>query len=291
MPNNVAGDLPEDQLLNFTLTIKKGMINDNPRGGESRRFRFMVSDGWLVLRARVQTEGNSTQPQLPNDFQIFFKRAKNATQSQFVMLNEGNFLDCLKARWSRITPLEMTRWEQDQMTAVDGTTFEVFIYKPRQARARVGTLRRATANAVRGALADVQALVANNPQHRNMGQIQQQHLAVHLARHPRAEGEEIQVPTDATTRQAAALDDERRALDAEEARVGEQRRAVLQPIRLELNGTMVTVRVDIASLRTALGLPQHNLFHEGIYGQGYQHPELAAEDDIDDLDHADDNDD
>ena len=47
------------------------------------------------------------------------------------------------------------------------------------------------------------------------------------------------------------------------------------------------IRVDISTLRIALGLPQHNTFHQGIYTQ-YEHPTLEAHDNIDDVDHNDD---
>ena len=65
----------------------------------------------------------------------------------------------------------------------------------------------------------------------------------------------------------------------------------MKTIKIEINNTLVDVRVDIRSLRTALGLPQHDMFHSGIYGN-YQHPALDADDNIDDLDHNsnDDND-
>ena len=37
-------------------------------------------------------------------------------------------------------------------------------------------------------------------------------------------------------------------------------------------------------MRYALSLPQHDLFHAGIYN-GYQHPDLAEEDNMEDEDH------
>ena len=38
-------------------------------------------------------------------------------------------------------------------------------------------------------------------------------------------------------------------------------------------GTWVEVYVDVGSLRDALGLPQHDLFHHGIF-HGYRHESL-----------------
>ena len=58
----------------------------------------------------------------------------------------------------------------------------------------------------------------------------------------------------------------------------------LRPIKIEINNTLVEVRVDIRTLRSALSLPQHDMFHQGIYA-GYRHPVLDADDKIEDIDH------
>ena len=276
---NIAGELPEDEYLKAALTIKKGIRLDNPRGGERREFTFKVSDGFLMLKARVQTLANP----LPDDFQIFYKKSKNATQAQFVELNNENFVDNLKARWSKITQLDMTRWATSNTTAVEGTIFEVFVYKARARRQPAQQMRRATANAIQRAGARLDAHAQNN--NLQIGQIERQHLAVHNARHAAAQdGDQVLIPNDATTRQARALDRAQAELDAQDQATAEQLNNFMRPIQFELNGTMNTVRVDIRTLRTALGLPQHDLFHQGIYN-GYEHPDLPAGADMDDVDH------
>ena len=284
MPNNnVAGDLPEDEDLNATLQIKKGTVDDQPRGGPKRNFTFKVSEGFLILKAKIQTLATP----LPDDFPIYFKKSKNATQAQFVELTAQNFVAFLKARWSKTTQLDMTRWEAADSTAVAGTFFEVFVYKPRAALQRQPGLRRATASTVRRERARLQNhAAANNLQ---IGPIREQHLAVHNARNAGrvadgAQQGDVLIPDDATNRQAARLDEARVELDNQDEQAAQERNDLMRTIQLELNGTIVSVRVNVRSLRTALGLPQHDLFHAGIYN-GYQHPELAAADDIEDVDH------
>eukprot|EP00957_Ditylum_brightwellii_P069351 5265000-Ditylum_brightwellii.AAC.1 len=70
------------------------------------------------------------------------------------------------------------------------------------------------------------------------------------------------IPDDATNRQAARLDEARVALDNEDEQVAQEQNSLMRSIQLELNGTIVSVNVNVQSLRTVLGLPQHNLFHQ-----------------------------
>ena len=58
----------------------------------------------------------------------------------------------------------------------------------------------------------------------------------------------------------------------------------IEKIRIELNDTWVDVRVDVSSLRLALGLPPHDLFREGIFNE-YVHQETVGAD-VEDTDHG-----
>ena len=122
-------------------------------------------------------------------------------------------------------------------------------------------------------------MAANNLQ---FGPIQLQHLVVHNACHPA--GNTVSVPDDATNCQAAMLDCAIAQVENEDVEVAAQRNNVMWNIRMEFNGTIINVRVDVRSLREALGLPQHDIFHAGIYNQ-YQHQVLAEGDNIEDVDH------
>jgi len=288
MPNNnsPAGDLPVDDDLKGLLTIKKGIRTDNPRGGERKTCTFKVNEGFLILKAKLQTLASP----LPEDSPIYFKRSKNATQAQFVVLTSENYEDHVKARWRRITQLDIARWQNNNTTAVEGTDFEFFVYKPRSARrTNTGGMRRATARAIEQERRLIQEHAAATGRH--IGEIQLQHLAVHNARHRQhppegaaAGNPNILDPNDATNNQARSLDEAQAQLDQENAQAEQHRNNVMRPVIMKLNGTNVTVEVSVASLRAALGLPQHDLFHEGLY-RGYVHPELPEGDDMEDVDH------
>ena len=88
---NIAGELPEDEYLKAALTIKKGIRLDNPRGGERREFTFKVSDGFLMLKARVQTLANQQQGQapLPHNNQPSSKQAKGTIRKPFLRTTSG----------------------------------------------------------------------------------------------------------------------------------------------------------------------------------------------------------
>ena len=58
----------------------------------------------------------------------------------------------------------------------------------------------------------------------------------------------------------------------------------IRTFRIKLNGTWVDVPVDIVSLRLALGLPQHDIFSQGIFHE-YQH-NPAAGPNVADTDHG-----
>ena len=55
-------------------------------------------------------------------------------------------------------------------------------------------------------------------------------------------------------------------------------------IKIELNGCWVDVRVDVNSLRAALGLPLHDIFDNGIF-RNYVHNETTGPD-VEDTDHG-----
>jgi len=215
-PGNAAGDLPEDTVLNGTVQFKKGERENNPRGGIKRDITFQPDLGYGVLKARVQREAaerGADAPALRDDFILFFKRTKTGNQSDFVEVNTTNLLDQLRHRWSKITPLEVTRWAQQDppKTPREGIIFEFFVYQPRN-RSRVN-IRRATHQRIEAERERVrQHAAANGLQ---IGPIQLQHLAVHNARNNL--NPEVLIPNDATTNQAAAIDREKEALANEDA--------------------------------------------------------------------------
>ena len=273
MDSNLIGD----------LTIKKGDKLDNPRGGLKHPFQFKLAEGYAVLLAKVKRFANVAARQLgatlPDDTRLYFRRSKSAVQSQFSELTLNNFEDSMKYQWAKILQGDLQKWQDEGKTAAELLHFEFFLYIPRPRRAAT-TIRRATANQIQEAAEALrQFKFDNNVQ---LGEIQRNHLQIHYARQP--EGTEVTIPQDNTTRQAGELDREMAELQRENEEQERLANNNLKTIRIEINNQLINVRVDIASLQTALSLPQHDLFHAGIY-QNYRHPTLDEADNIDDVDH------
>ena len=95
--SNAARDLPEgDSQRNPSSTIKTGIKDSNPRGGKTLEPRFKASEGHCVLRVRIEEMTRAADKELPEDFQIFFKQSKHATQQNYTELQGKGFLDLLK---------------------------------------------------------------------------------------------------------------------------------------------------------------------------------------------------
>ncbi|CAJ1962816.1 unnamed protein product [Cylindrotheca closterium] len=145
--------------------------------------------------------------------------------------------------------------------------------------AQVQRLRRATAPAIQRERLRQHA-AANNLQ---IGPIAKQHLETFYARAPK--GTELAIPTDATTRQAQALDRNQARLQNEDAQALADRNCVYRPVEIELfGGTKAMICMSIVLLGQALSLPNHDCFHQGIYNK-YTHPILPDGADMEDVDH------
>lgn len=278
-PPSGAGDLPLNEDLTGQLCIKTGNIQENPRRGQKSTIAVKVSDGFPVLRARV--EGIVVGHGVPRDFILYFKRTKTAVQSEYQEMTADNFEEWLRARWAKITRAEVEKWqEEDGMTPQQKVVFEFFVYKPRVRQPRARQIQRATQGRIEAARDRIRQ--HDNTQAIQRGPIELEHLATVNARRP--DDAELVLQANNTTIQARYLDQARQQLQNEDEQAAAARNSVMKPITIELNGTMVQVQVNVASLRTALGLPQHNLIADGIF-HGYQHQAVAADEDQEDAEH------
>ncbi|KAG7371845.1 hypothetical protein IV203_017987 [Nitzschia inconspicua] len=262
-PTNAAGDLPLNDDLTGVVTIKKGSIHDNPRRGTSKTVSFRVSEGLAVLKAKIQAM--PSQPPLQQDFEVFFRRTKASVQASYVPLSSDNFTDQLKHRWSKITQREVDGWQQDAgKSPNEAKVFEFFVYQPRDRRANGRRIPQAPAS--RSVVEARNRLLAHHQRQNNtkLGPIQLHHLATVNARRPY--GSDLVFPNDATNRQAEALDRALEECKAEDEIASAQRNAPYQPILIKFNGSNpMEVQVNVQSLRDALGLPPHNMLHNGIF--------------------------
>ena len=126
---------PEDE-HKFKCFVRKGDIRQNPRGGEMVEFTAKISEGLGVAKAKVLSFVQRSLPsvQLISD-DLYFKKSKGAPQSQYMVLTEENFPQLTRVRWNLISQRDVTAWENEGKTVLDGFMFEVFMYVHRR---RVG---------------------------------------------------------------------------------------------------------------------------------------------------------
>ena len=272
-----AGLFDPNMEFNLKCTVRKGDIRNNPRGRAVGKFRVKISEGLEVLRAKALSFLHRTLPtsQLISE-DVYFKKSKGAPQSQYIILTNNNFEDLMRQRWNLISKRDIDNWSDKGKSVLDGFYFEAFLYVHKRSHQNPPAgLRRATALRIQEAAQQIQEYQNNHEI--EFGDITRHHLTVHHARQP--EGTEFTVPNDNTTRQAQWLDERRRHM--QESTRNDDRNT--KRIRIQINGTWVDVLVDIISLRQALGLPQHDMFDQGIFHE-YQHNETAGED-MPDIDH------
>ena len=279
-----AGQFEVDADCQFKCSVRKGDIRENPRGGKSVEFKAKISEGLGVAKAKVlafvQRTMNSAQL-ISED--LYFKKSKGAAQSQYLKLTEDNFEDMTRARWNLISTRDVNSWSNRGKSVLEVFFFEVFIYIQRRAAENIPTgLRRATATRIAASSRQIRNYEESTGE--RIGPITRQHVSIRQAMQP--EGAEFEMPNDNTTRQAQFLDEQRevQAREREEGEGGEDEERISKKIRIELNGTWVDVRVDVSSLRLALGLPPHDLFTNGIFNNYVHHETVGA--DVEDTDHG-----
>ena len=245
-----------------------------------------LSQGFNIFTSTIMTfkaEAEFRSLTLHEDT-IYFKKSKGTPQAAYLPLTEANFHRLFKERWAYITPAEVEQWRSEGKTAQQAFQFECFVYavKP-NARGSGGTgatIRRATVGRMHEAAAELQAHLQQTGV--QLGDIQRHHATVQLAR--RAPTAPVQLPTDNTARQAEHLDQMAERLRERQETQAQNERQEWHNIKIKLNGTELVVPVEVSTLREALGLPNYPLFRDGIF-HGYQHPTIAATDDMDDTDH------
>ena len=276
-----AGQFDVDADCQFRCSVRKGDILQNPRGGKSVEFKMKISEGLGVATAKVLSfvQRSMNSAQLISD-DLYFKKSKGAAQSQYIKLTEDNFVAMTRSRWNLISTRDVSSWTRGGTSVLESFFFEVFVYIHRREQANVPVgLRRATAARIEASARQIRNYEETTGE--RMGPITRHHTAIRQARQP--EGAEFQMPTNNTTRQAQFLDEQRAELAREVEGQNEEERNG-KKIRIELNGTWVDVRVDVSSLRLALGLPPHDLFAEGIFNDYVHHETVGA--DVEDTDHG-----
>lgn len=258
-----AGELPVDLPLRAVLTIRTGLIESNPRKGKEVPLVFFINERFDVFHAKISAilnvpEFAEKEIRWVDGQKVYLKAAKNASQAKFLEVDSTNFASLLQIRWQRITQADLNRLQLLSSHIHSVFEFQFFVYvTPPEPELR-GT-RRATVGRIDNAADELAEYIQTH--NIVMGPIESHHVAVHRAR--QNEALPFEIPQNNTTRQAAAL-------DAARSQIGESEREGTDavPIRLLLFGSWVEVTASRSSLRAALGLPQHDIFTQGIF-HGY----------------------
>ena len=267
-------DFNENFDYRVLLTVQKGCIENNPRSAKKIKLTMKPSEGFNVLKARLLAKINNSDINNPSfaDGHVWFARTKRAPQSKLIKLSDENFQEQLQYRWGNVSNGDISGWENETppRTQEEGFCFELFMYieKPQSNSSGGRGIRRATVPRIRQSLEAIQQYEQTTGI--QLGEITRNHVAITHARQP--EGTALAIPEDNTTRQAQILDQQR--AEIQNAVVEHEAAAQIpeRTIRIKLNGSWVDCSVDLRSLRAALGLPQHDIFTQGIY-HGYVHPQ------------------
>ncbi|KAL3663846.1 hypothetical protein V7S43_011259 [Phytophthora oleae] len=251
----------------------------------AKKVRFDVGEGYAVFKEKclakfaevsATPEAVRRPIELPEDVDIYLKKARNDSQEKYVKLGHHNFVATLQHLWKLLSPGDLAQ--------LGDFRFETFLYVQRAAPPE--QFHRATAHRVENARMQRAAYEATNAV--TFGPITAHHLDVVHARRP--DSTPFEVPTDNTTAQAMALDQQREDIRrADEAAEGQRQTGM---VTIKMNGLWIPVEVDIISLRRAIGLPDHDIFTQGIFHQfnpapatnpGMQNVDHLDDEDIDDL--------
>ncbi|KAJ0392196.1 hypothetical protein P43SY_009983 [Pythium insidiosum] len=287
-----AGVLPTSHLRG-AVVFRRGEITKNPRKGETRDVRFTLDDGFAVLKEKIMRYLRSppfaTDGSRLVDGIVYFKDSKNVPQARFKILDEASFESLVRARWAKITQADAdllvlgTPANDDfGMRVASSFLFELFVYLTPPAGSTLQSLRRATASRIAESAEAVAAFTRNGP---TLGPIATTHVVVTHARQP--DGTPVRLPDDNTTRQAMALDTA--IADMACAQSARDASRDVAEIEIQIGGAWVKLPVRIASLRSALRLPQHDIFTQGIFHDFTPVPSaVAPQDDVLDEDHMSD---
>ncbi|KAE9050622.1 hypothetical protein PR003_g2738 [Phytophthora rubi] len=210
--------------------------------------------------------------QLPNvwrpDFDLYLKPSNNAPQRDLSAIQEGE----------RDFKVQLeTVWHTARLRKNGQADFrlKVFVFVPRPQRAT--TLRRATTARVKEQAPRIADFVREHAI--AAGPATQRYMSVQQARLP--EEAPIQTPDDATFRQLQLIDQQEEAMEQENT--NQASHGEYQTVRVIFEGVPIPLRMNVADLRLALGLPSYSLRppYRAPSNNAIPYPEVN----MDDIDH------
>lgn len=214
----------------------------------------------------------------------YVKPTRHATAKLFLQLDEDNFLARLKQAW---------RMEERRLGEDSEIVLQIFAYltypdtRPYAATGSAGrnansTIQRATGPRKAAAAQRLSDAVASGKM-TALGPITQQMFVQRLAQNARQPepDEDITIPQTATYVQAQHLDAERARFERTRKAQDQLDQSTFRRVRMRIEGDLY---IDVSDLRSILGILQFDL--NGL-GNILPHPVPRPQEDVEDVDHAD----
>jgi hypothetical protein len=185
--------------LTFSLTFKAGVERTDCRKKHrpAEDIVFVVAEGYETLKGRIRGAATiAPMINLPQQFEVYFKHKSNATNANYKVLSQNDFINVLTQSWNAAGNAVRSRFKP-----------EIFVYVPKESAVAPG-IRRATQARITDAAARIEDYLNSNPTLANQagGAMAQQYWATNLARQTGQGEEPISIPTNRTFRQLVNLD-------------------------------------------------------------------------------------
>ncbi|ETP14127.1 hypothetical protein F441_10897 [Phytophthora nicotianae CJ01A1] len=221
--------LPLPSLLTCWITAKNGEPYTRAHEKVSpKEFVLTIAEGPAALRKIIEKKLEEMVPgRWQPGFAVFLKPSNHAKQKDYVPLVESSaFKAQLEGVWHAARRRKMVK---------PGLFLSSSYTSPKS--------RERQALRFKSGIAGVPAT--------------QNYMAVAQARLP--EGSDIEIPQNTTFRQLLHIDEQERSMNEEIASAQLQDDAAYRIIRVQIHGIPVPLKVNIADLRDALGLPPYSL--------------------------------
>ncbi|KAG9410922.1 hypothetical protein AC1031_018948 [Aphanomyces cochlioides] len=211
--------------------------------------RFKVTERLAQVTARYNESHATTKDksvlQYDESFLILVKPAVSTKQANFVVIDESNFMSTVAVAWAN-----------HHMKQSQGGNFvlDVFVYVDKVDR-NAKQIRRATPDR----RAEMARQILAVDRERQPGPSALTYISTSYARQI-ATPDFVNLPNNASIRQLNHIDNEMETNEQERESRARESEQLYREIRFMINGDSVKMVVNIADLRSALGLPQFDLY-------------------------------
>ncbi|KAG0353091.1 hypothetical protein BC939DRAFT_453335 [Gamsiella multidivaricata] len=285
-PARAHTSIPLPDVISIKVHFRKGQPRVRCRVSKDLplpTFRHRkTEDSYGVLTARIKTAlAGVNGLEWPSGGHPYIQPTHTTTQQNYQELNEDNFNEFIAKAW---------RSEARRLENPADIFINVYVYLSVPAKRATTGNRNNIQRASRSRIEAAHTIIASAVERRTLpelGPITVAHYARHLARQPSlpAEREVLTLPETNTFRQTQHLDEQVHSHNLKRQAAEDEQQEEFRTIKLKVNGTVVCYEIELRSLRAALNLPNFDLNGLANFAQD----QIALpEDDMDDIDHAED---